>query len=132
MPSLSVSTLEDVILGFFLETQAAHPDAVLLREDIVKAWSALSLRTGDLDCGLQSLVESGICVNTDTEHGAGVQLTAVGATYLHSSGMLGIRFMITRRALRWNVDRLRSGTRRRSANTPAGRRRRDDQSLTDR
>lgn len=127
MPSLAVSTLEDVILGFFLETQAAHPNAVLLLEDIQKEWTALNLRTRDLAEGLKSLAESGICQLTETEQGSGVQLTKVGSTYLHCSGLLGLKSMITRRALRWNVERLRNTTRRPAVMVPAGQRRREDQ-----
>lgn len=133
LPKLSVSTLEDVILGFFLETQAAHPEAVLLLDDICKEWTALNLRARDLDEGMKSLIESGICQAIPTEQGTGVQLTTVGATYLNTSGMLGLKFMITRRALRWNVERLRGGARRRATAAPAGRRRREDQTaVTDR
>jgi hypothetical protein len=127
MAALSVSTLEDVILGFFVEAKAASAGSVLLREDIASEWAALGLREGDLVTGLQSLQESGICQIDSTVAEAPVALTAVGATYLHTSAMLGIKFMLTRRALRWNVERLRSGKRRRRDESVAtGRRRRSD------
>ena len=112
MPQPNLSSLEDVILGFYVEHQAEVPGAVLPLADIAEGWTKLGLRDADLRQGLLSLHEAGMCEPVPQD--AGLMLTGIGAEYLSATSLLGIRAMLTRRALRWNVERLRATPQRRS------------------
>lgn len=123
MKLLSLSTLEDLVLNIYREQAADRAHATLLIGDLRQEWLKLSLREADFSRAIVSLCESGICQPLSDQHGHALQITTLGADYLHSNnGLLGLKWLARRRAAASSIKHLR----RTQQEQPTGRTRRHE------